>query len=307
MCGAGIFLVESFRYEEQFEALGEVMKYFAGHRFNTCCRLALMLAVFFAVVTTTCPAEEILKMSTTTSLLDNGLLDALLPAFKDETGIEVKAVARGTGAAIQDGRDGNVDIVFVHARELEEQFIADGYGLARCPVMYNDFVIVGPQKDPAGLSGMKDCVAAFAKLANASSAMFISRGDESGTHFLEKKLWEEAQVKMPASGYLSVGQGMARTLLVAFEKQAYTMVDRATFLNLNQGDELESHLVIHCAGDQKLHNIYTLIAVNQKMHPHVNREAADKFISWIKSDAAMAIITGFRVADTQVFFPVSEE
>lgn len=283
------------------------MKYTFAQSINVCRCLALVLTVFLFITVLTCQAQEVLKMSTTTSLLDNGLLDALLSAFKDETGIEVKAVARGTGAAILDGRDGNVDIIFVHARELEEQFIADGYGVARFPVMYNDFVLVGPKKDPAGIAGMKDCVAAFTKLANASSTQFISRGDESGTHFLENKLWKEALVKMPAAGYLSVGQGMARTLLIAFEKQAYTLVDRATFLNLNQGEDAGSHLVIHCEGDKRFHNIYTLIAVNPKSHPHVNKEAADKFISWIRSDAAMSIITGFRVADTQVFFPVNED
>ncbi|PKL43676.1 MAG: hypothetical protein CVV41_07845 [Candidatus Riflebacteria bacterium HGW-Riflebacteria-1] len=270
-------------------------------------RVVLAMTLCLAFLAAPCHAQEVLKMSTTTSLLDNGLLDALLPAFKDETGIEVKAVARGTGAAILDGRDGNVDIIFVHARELEEQFIADGYGVARCPVMYNDFVLVGPKSDPAGVAGIKDGVAAFTKLANASSAQFISRGDDSGTHFLENKFWKEAQVKMPAAGYLSVGQGMARTLLMAFEKQAYTLVDRATFLNLNQGDDQVSHLVIHCEGDKRFHNIYTLIAVNPESHPHVNKEAADKFIAWISSDAAMSIITGFRVADTQVFFPVVED
>ena len=267
----------------------------------------LVLVVVLTAMAAACQAEEVLKMSTTTSLLDNGLLDVLLPAFKSETGIEVKAIARGTGAAILDGRDGNVDIIFVHARELEEQLIADGYGLVRWPIMYNDFVIVGPQDDPAKISGMKDAQEVFAKLASSSSAVFVSRGDESGTHFLENKLWREAQACMPADRYLSVGQGMARTLLVAFEKQAYTLVDRATFLNLNQGDNAGNHLVIHCEGDKKLHNIYTLIAVNPEAHPHVNAAAADKLIKWFKSEAAMALFTSFRVANTQVFFPVTAD
>jgi len=271
------------------------------------CRFSLILIIFCIAITTQCWADDILKMSTTTSLQDNGLLDVLLPAFKSETGIEVKAVARGTGAAILDGRDGNVDVIFVHARELEEQFIADGYGLARWSVMYNDFVIVGPEKDPAKISGLKDCREAFLKIASSSFSLFISRGDESGTHFLEKKLWQEAHTKMPADSYLSVGQGMARTLLIAFEKQAYTLVDRATFLNLNQGDSGKNRLVIHCEGDSRLHNIYTLIAVNPKMHPHVNTAAADKFIKWIKSETAMNIITGFKIAGTQVFFSVAAE
>ncbi|PKL49488.1 MAG: hypothetical protein CVV42_05750 [Candidatus Riflebacteria bacterium HGW-Riflebacteria-2] len=269
-------------------------------------RVILVLVVCFAVSVLPCSAQEVVKMSTTTSLLDNGLLDALLPVFKASTGIEVHAIARGTGAAILDGRDGNADLIFVHARELEEQFIADGYGLKRCPIMYNDFVLVGPQQDPAAINGLNDIVAAFCKLAS-SPATFVSRGDESGTHFLEKKLWKEANTQMPAAGYLSVGQGMARTLLVAFEKQAYTLVDRATFLNLNQGDDETSHLVIHCEGDKKMHNIYTLIAVNPKMHPHVNLAAAEKFITWIKSAPALKIITEFKVANTSVFFPIKED
>jgi len=252
-----------------------------------------------------CQAQEVLKMSTTTSLLDNGLLDAILPVFKKETGIEVHAIARGTGAAILDGRDGNADIIFVHARELEEQFIADGYGLKRHPIMYNDFVLVGPQKDTAAINGLKDIVQAFTKLAS-SSATFVSRGDESGTHFLEKKLWKEAKTQMPAVGYFSVGQGMARTLLVAFEKQAYTLVDRATFFNLNQGDDSANYLIIHCEGDKKLHNIYTLIAVNPEKHPHVNLAAAEKFIAWMKSEAALKLITEFKVANASVFYAVTE-
>jgi len=268
-------------------------------------RIALISVFCLAAVAFPCGAQEVLKMSTTTSLLDNGLLDALLPVFKTETGIEVHAIARGTGAAILDGRDGNADIIFVHARELEEQFVADGYGLKRNPIMYNDFVLVGPKNDPAGINGLTDIVQAFAKLAS-SSATFVSRGDESGTHFLEKKLWQEAKAQMPAAGYLSVGQGMARTLLIAFEKQAYTLVDRATFLNLNQGDDPASHLVIHCQGDKKLHNIYTLIAVNPEKHPHVNLAAAEKFIAWIKSEAALKLITEFKVAGATVFFAVTD-
>jgi len=269
------------------------------------CRIALFMVVYAFLAALPCRAQEVLKMSTTTSLLDNGLLDVILPVFKAETGIEVHAIARGTGAAILDGRDGNADILFVHARELEEQFVADGYGLKRNPIIYNDFVLVGPKNDPAGINGLTDIVQAFAKLAS-SSATFVSRGDESGTHFLERKLWQEAGAQMPAAGYLSVGQGMARTLLVAFEKQVYTLVDRATFLNLNQGDDPASHLVIHCQGDKKLHNIYTLIAVNPEKHPHVNLAAAEKFIAWIKSEAAMKLITEFKVASTTVFFAVTD-
>jgi len=258
-----------------------------------------------ALLAMPCRAQEVLKMSTTTSLLDSGLLNALLPVFKAETGIEVHAIARGTGAAILDGRDGNADIIFVHARELEEQFIADGYGLKRHPIMYNDFVIVGPQRDPAAINGLTDAVQAFVKLAS-SSATFVSRGDESGTHFLEKKLWKEANAQMPAAGYLSVGQGMARTLLMAFEKQAYTLVDRATFFNLNQGDDSANYLIIHCEGDKKLHNVYTLIAVNKEKHPHVDLAAAEKFIAWMKSERAMQIVSDFKVAGARVFYPVNE-
>lgn len=268
-------------------------------------RIALFMFICAALLAMPCQAQEVLKMSTTTSLLDNGLLDALLPVFKAETGIEVHAIARGTGAAILDGRDGNADIIFVHARELEEQFIADGYGLKRHPIMYNDFVLVGPQKDPAAINGLTDAVQAFARLAS-SSATFVSRGDESGTHFLEMKLWNEAQTRMPVAGYFSVGQGMARTLMIAFEKQAYTLVDRATFFNLNQGDDSANYLIIHCEGDKKLHNVYTLIAVNKEKHPHVDLAAAEKFIAWMKSERAMQIVSDFKVAGARVFYPVNE-
>ncbi|MEW6710656.1 MAG: substrate-binding domain-containing protein [Candidatus Riflebacteria bacterium] len=256
--------------------------------------IALSIAPLFA---------QDMKMATTTSLEDSGLLSYLLPEFALQTNIKVLPIARGTGAAIAEAREGNVDLVFTHAREIEEEFIAEGYGTARVPVMYNDFVIVGPASDPCQIAGMQDCLAALKKIADPTqAALFISRGDNSGTHILEKALWAAAETKMPTDRYLSVGQGMGRTLLIALEKQAYTLTDRATYLKFNQGKDQPAALKILCEGDQRLHNEYAVIPVNPEHHQHVNFEAASKFVGWLTSEQGQKMINDFRIAGQQVFF-----
>lgn len=258
--------------------------------------------LFFLSLAVLCHAERTLKIATTTSLQDSGLLDVLLPEFTLQTGIAVKVIARGTGAAIRDGRDGNVDLLFVHARELEEQFVNDGYGIERFPVMYNDFVIAGPASDPAEIHGLSDCSAVMKKLVNTPVVEFISRGDESGTHFLEKKLWKESGVSMPADRYISIGQGMGRTLLMAYEKQAYVLTDRATLLSFQQGSNKEEQLVVLFDGDPILRNEYAVISVNPQKFAHVEAEAADELIKWLKSSRAQSIIENFKISGQQVFF-----
>lgn len=259
----------------------------------------LILALFMQIGL----AAQTIKMATTTSLQDSGLLGYLLENFEKETGIKVHAIARGTGAAIAEGRDGNVDIVFTHARQLEESFVSEGFGTRRHPLMFNDFVLVGPKADPAGIIGSTSINAALKKLAEAKqTALFISRGDESGTHLLEKSLWQKAQTGMPGTRYLSIGQGMGKTLLMAFEKQAYTLTDRATFLRFNQGEASDKSLVIVCEGDELLHNEYAIIPVSPEKHPHVNFAAAEKLVDWLLSDKGQNLITSFKITGRQVFF-----
>ncbi len=261
-----------------------------------------ILVLFVFSFTAVFSAERTLKIATTTSLQDSGLLEVLLPEFTLQTSIAVKVIARGTGAAIRDGRDGNVDMLFVHARELEEQFVREGYGIERLPIMYNDFVIAGPADDPAAIHGLSDCLTVMKKLADTPVIEFISRGDESGTHFLEKKLWKDSGVSMPADRYISIGQGMGRTLLMAFEKQAYVLTDRATLLSFQQTGNKKEQLVVLFEGDAILRNEYAVIAVNQKKFAHVDAEAADKLIKWLKSPTAQNMIGNFKISGQQVFF-----
>ncbi|MFZ5949336.1 MAG: substrate-binding domain-containing protein [Candidatus Rifleibacteriota bacterium] len=263
----------------------------------------ILLITLMMMISITAGFAQDMKMATTTSLEDSGLLSYLLPEFALQTNIKILPIARGTGAAISEAREGNVDLVFTHARELEEAFVADGYGTTRVPVMYNDFVIVGPANDPCQIDGLKDCLAALKKIADQSkAALFISRGDNSGTHILEKALWAAAETKMPPERYLSVGQGMGRTLLIALEKQAYTLTDRATYLMFNQGKDQPAPLKIMCEGDQRLHNEYAVIPVNPERHKHVNFEAASKFVGWLTSEQGQKMISDFRIAGQQVFF-----
>ncbi len=238
-----------------------------------------------------------IKMATTTSTDNSGLLGVLLPAFKAEHNVEVQIIAVGTGKAIKHGQNGDVDLILVHARAAEDKFVADGFGVNRRDVMHNDFVILGPQADPAGLKGTKDVAEALRKLATAKKD-FVSRGDDSGTHKKEKSLWKAAGVAPSGAWYLAAGQGMGACLTMANEKQAYVMTDRGTYLAYK--DKIK--LAILVEGDKRLFNPYGVIAVNPKKHAHVKYEAAMTFIDWLTSAEAQKLIGGFKRGGEQLFY-----
>ena len=233
-------------------------------------------------------AEQRMKMSTTTSTDNSGLLEALIPPFERMFDIRVDVIAVGTGKALKLGENGDVDIVFVHARGAEDKFIDAGFGVNRRDVMYNDFVIIGPENDPAGIKGVKDAAEALKRIAEAK-APFISRGDDSGTHKKEKKIWGEAGVSVKGQWYHEVGQGMGAVLKIADEKKAYTMADRGTFLAFSE----KINLPVLCEGDPVLYNPYGIIAVNPAKHSHVNYVNAMAFIGWITSIKGQEIIREF--------------
>lgn len=286
--------------------------------------IALLLVC--AVVCLMAPAaiaQETIKMSTTTSTQDSGLLDVLLPEFKKDTGIEVQVLAKGTGAAIRDGEDGNVDVIFVHDPDREAKFVSEGFGTQRYAVMHNDFVILGDPSDPAGIKGRKDVAAALKAIAD-KEVNFISRGDESGTHFKELAMWKlsgvpmEKSVKKVQKGgqetevvfeapagrwYLSIGQGMGKTLIMAAEKKAYTLSDRGTFISQKFGIANPTPLEIMVEGDEALFNPYGLIPVNPAKHPHVKIEPAKKFADWLVSERGQKVIADYKLKGQQVFYP----
>ncbi|WP_244155456.1 substrate-binding domain-containing protein [Desulfatiglans anilini] len=270
-------------------------------------------------------AQDTLKMSTTTSTENSGLLDLLLPEFTRETGIEVRVLAKGTGAALRDGMDGNVDIVFVHDKPREEQFVADGFGAYRLAVMHNDFVILGPANDPAGIKGITEASAAMKKIYESRSK-WISRGDDSGTHAKEQLLWKAAGIPLttakrdvdlsgksrtitqaepasPAGWYISIGQGMGKTLTFTEEKQAYTLTDRGTFLQYKYGRDQGLDLEILCEGDPALFNPYGIIPVSPVKHPHVRFESAERLAKWLVSPRGQQLIGEYRIQGRQAFFP----
>ena len=269
-------------------------------------------------------ADKLLTMSTTTSTENSGLLDVLLPQLEKDTGIRVKVIAKGTGAAIKDGMDGNVDIIFVHAKNREEKFVQDGYGAYRLGVMHNDFVIVGPVADPAKIKGMVKAEIALKAIAN-TKARFVSRGDDSGTHTKEQALWKATGLSLKTETaeiikkgkkqsvsfqhpeglgqwYLSIGQGMGKSLTYAEEKQAYILVDRGTYLKYKYGRKQGLDLEILCEGDLKLYNPYGIIPINPKKYPHVKFELADRFAKWLVSPKAQAIIANYKIEGQQAFF-----
>ncbi len=269
--------------------------------------------------------QNVLKMSTTTSTQASGLLDVLLPAFAEDTGVQVKVIAKGTGAAIRDGMDGNVDVIFVHARAREEKFVKEGYGTKRYAVMHNDFVILGPKSDPASIAGMDNAATALARIA-AAGALFVSRGDDSGTHTKEQSLWKatgiplasqlktvvkkgkkrEIETIYPADSsqwYLSIGQGMGKTLTFADEKQAHTLSDRGTYIKYRFGREVPLDLTVLCEGDPALVNPYGLIPLNPEKFPHVRYDLAEQFARWITSARGQQIISDYRLLGRQLFYP----
>jgi len=248
--------------------------------------------------------KEVLLLATTTSTQDSGLLDFILPDFTRETGIKVDVIAVGTGQAMKLGEDGNVDVVLVHARAIEEQFMADGHGVRRENVMYNDFIIVGPTEDLAGIKGITNVAEAFKILAETEE-MFISRGDNSGTHVKELAIWGKAGVDPRGNWYISAGQGMGDVLTMTNEQQAYTLSDRATYLaRLIQGLDL----VIVVEGDEILFNPYGVIAVNPDKHAGIRNDLAEIFIDWIISVPVQEKIAEFGIEEfgDSLFIPDSD-
>ena len=240
-------------------------------------------------------------LQSTTSTANSGLLGEILPLFTAETGIEVRVVAVGTGQAIRNARNGDGDVLLVHAREAEEKFVAEGWGVARFDVMYNDFVIVGPRADPAGIAGMKDASAAFARIA-AAAAPFVSRGDDSGTHRKEIALWKTAGIDVAAasgSWYRETGSGMGATLNAAVGMGAYALTDRATWIAFaNKGD-----FEVLVEGDRRLFNQYGVILVNPRRHPAVKAEMGQRFIDWLTGPQGQKAIAEFSRNGRQLFFP----
>ncbi len=237
-------------------------------------------------------------MSSTTSTEQSGLFGFLLPEFKKATGIDTKVVALGTGQALDMARRGDADVVFVHDLPAEEKFVAEGFGIKRFPVMYNDFVVVGPQADPAGAKG-KDIAAALRKISS-SNAAFVSRGDKSGTHAAELRFWNQAALAdKKGSGYKECGCGMGPALNIGASTGAYVLTDRGTWLNFkNRGD-----LKVLVEGDAKLLNQYGVMVVNPAKHPHVKQADAQKFVDWIISANGQATIAAYKIGGESVFFP----
>ncbi len=279
-------------------------------------------AMAASVPSPSCAAETI-KMSTTTSTRDSGLLDYLLPLFTKDTGITVQVIAKGTGAAIRDGVDGNVDVIFVHDPDREKKFVADGWGTKRYEVMHNDFVIVGSPKDPAGIKGMKDAAGALKRIAE-KQAPFVSRGDDSGTHAKELGLWKttglpmvKTEQKVSAGGqektltfetpqgawYLSIGQGMGKTLFMAEEKEGYALSDRGTFIQQKYGKKPPTALEIMVEGDSELFNPYGIIPVNPAKYPHTKVKEATQFAEWLVSPRGQQLIARYQLEGKQLFYP----
>jgi tungstate transport system substrate-binding protein len=251
------------------------------------------------------PAEgESIILATTTSTEDSGLLDYLLPGFEEETGVNVDVIAVGTGQALTLGEDGNADVLLVHARAREDEFMAAGHGVRREDVMYNDFIIVGPESDPAGIKGMTSAVEAFKKIAE-SEAPFISRGDESGTHTKELGIWQKAETEPAGDWYISAGQGMGEVLTMSGEQGAYTLSDRATYLARSK-EGLDLALLVE--GDKDLFNPYGVIAVNPDKGPQIKADLANQFIDWIISVPVQEKIGQFGMEDfgQSLFVPDSE-
>ena len=266
-------------------------------------RWALVLAGALASLAWTNPAwsqDKSIVMASTTSTEQSGLFGHILPLFKQATGIDVRVVAVGTGQALDTGRRGDADVVFVHDTAAEEKFVAEGFATKRLPVMYNDFVVVGPASDPAKAKG-NDIVAALAKI-QSSGASFISRGDKSGTHAAELRLWKAAGIDVAAAkpaGYKECGCGMGPALNIGSSTNAYVLADRGTWLSFkNRGD-----LTILVEGDKRLFNQYGVMVVNPAKHPHVKSALAQQFADWVVSPAGQQAIADYKIGGQQLFFP----
>lgn len=269
------------------------------------CRFLITAIAAIAMMGPAVAAEKSIVVASTTSTQDSGLFDYLLPLFKAKTGIDVRVVAQGTGQALDTARRGDADVVFVHARSAEEKFLAEGYGVKRYPVMYNDFVLIGPRIDPAAIGGSQDILAALAAIKR-ENATFISRGDRSGTNIAELDLWRLAGIDVAANKgpwYKEIGQGMGAALNTASAGNAYVLSDRGTWLAFkNKGD-----LVIAVQGDKRLRNQYGVILVNPQKYPTVKRELGQQFINWLISAEGQRDIAGYKINGEQLFYPNAED
>lgn len=261
------------------------------------CPALLALMVLSATPAMGREARDI-RMSTTTSTDNSGLLKVLLPKYEARCGCKVRVISVGTGKAMELGKNGDVDVVLVHARPAEDKFVAEGHGVNRRDVMYNDFILVGPKSDPAGIRGQKSVIDAFKMLAQGKSR-FISRGDNSGTDQMEKSYWKQAGVAPKGRWFLSAGLGMGEVLTMAGEIQGYTLSDRATY----GAYRAKTGLDIVLAGDPKMFNPYGIIAVNPKKDPALNYDGAMDLIDWITSAEGQKAIAGFKLNGEQLFFP----
>jgi tungstate transport system substrate-binding protein len=262
---------------------------------------SLAIAAVLAGTSIASAQDKSIVVSSTTSTQDSGLFGHVLPLFKAKTGIEVKVISQGTGQALDTGRRGDADVVFVHAKSAEEKFLAEGFGVKRFPVMYNDFVIIGPKSDPAGIKGTKDVGAAL-KTIMAKGTPFISRGDKSGTHIAEINLWKAVGIdieKDKGAWYKSIGQGMGAALNTAAASNAYVMSDRGTWISFKN----KSDLVIEVEGDKRLFNQYGVMLVNPTKHPAVKKELGQAFIDWLISPEGQKAIADYKINGEQLFYP----
>ena len=264
-----------------------------------------LIRIFVLVIACFCGVAEAqqryITVASTTSTEQSGLFKHLLPIFENKTGIQVRVVALGTGQALDMGRRGDADVVFVHAKPLEEKFVAEGHGVRRHEVMYNDFVLIGPKADAARVAGGKDVVQALQRIHQAK-APFVSRGDRSGTHFAELELWKAAGIDIAhdkGSWYREIGQGMGPALNTAAAMNAYVLSDRATWLSFKNRGEL----AIAVEGDRRLFNQYGIILVNPAKHPSVKKEMGQAFIDWVISSEGQEAIAAYKIGGEQLFFP----
>src|SRR5499427_1802163 len=264
-------------------------------------RRALLALLLVLAVIPLHGQERFITVASTTSTEQSGLFGYLLPIYEQQTGVKVRVLALGTGQALDVGRRGDADVVFVHARSAEEKFLAEGHGVKRYPVMYNDFVLIGPKNDPAKIAGGKDILTAMKKI-EATNAPFVSRGDRSGTHMAELELWKASGIDLDKSKgrwYRDTGQGMGPALNTAASMNAYILADRGTWLAFKNRGDLE----ILVEGDKRLFNQYGVILVNPEKHPNVKKELGQQFIDWLISPTGQKAIAGYKINGEQLFYP----
>ncbi|MCK4249085.1 MAG: substrate-binding domain-containing protein [Candidatus Omnitrophica bacterium] len=261
-------------------------------------KIILMILLFVFRGDCFCAAGEVLKLATTTSTYETGLLDYILPPFEEKHNIKIHIISVGTGKAVKLGQNGDVDIILVHAREAEDAFVEQGYGVNRRDVMYNDFVILGPADDPAGAAGLDQAQQALKKIF-LTKQKFVSRGDDSGTHKKEKFLWSKINLEPQGRWYLEVGQGMSAALRIADEKNAYCLIDRATYL-FNK-DKIRLKIMVEA--DKDLLNPYGVIAVNPAKHPHIKYQKALDLINWLISPQCQKMIGDYRINNNKLYHP----